>query len=62
MPDLFTMFIFLLVVALALTILGVREAAMSIDIAKIIGAVIIVLILLTVFFGTGVISGFHIGA
>lgn len=53
MIDLVSAFILFLVIALVLTILGVRGAAMSMDIAKIIGAIIIVLIILTLLFGGG---------
>ena len=53
MIDLISAFILFLVIALVLTILGVRGAAMSMDIAKIIGAIIIVLKILTLIFGGG---------
>lgn len=57
MIDLISAFILFLVIALVLTILGVRGAAMSMDIAKIIGAIIIVLIILALIFGGSFFGG-----
>ena len=53
MINLISAFILFLIIALLLTILGVRGAAMSMEIAKIIGAIIIVLIILALLFGGG---------
>jgi uncharacterized membrane protein YtjA (UPF0391 family) len=57
MIDLVSAFILFLIIALVLTILGVRGAAMSMEIAKIIGAIIIVLIILTLVFGGSFLGG-----
>ena len=55
--DLIMLIVLFLVIALALTILGVRGAAISMDIAKILIAIFVVLLILSLIFGGSFFGG-----